>query len=169
MSNSRSKLSRIAALVVSVAMPLLWVHSAQAQSAADNIRPVAKVCLAGQPCVGSVAAGSNPASVSAPATPEPVEVAPAAVVATTAEVAAAETGFDAAAKYQQSCFACHGTGAADAPKLDDKAAWEERMAKGMDAVMENVVNGMGAMPAKGLCFDCSDSDLVALVEYMSSQ
>ena len=86
-----------------------------------------------------------------------------------AVVAAAATGFDAAAKYQMSCFACHGTGAAGAPKLDDKAEWETRMAKGMDAVMVNVMNGIKAMPPKGLCFDCSDSDLVALVEYMTTQ
>jgi cytochrome c5 len=84
-------------------------------------------------------------------------------------VAAAATGFDAAAKYQQSCFACHASGAAGAPKLDDKAEWETRMAKGMDAVMVNVMNGIKAMPAKGLCMDCSESDLVALVEYMTTQ
>ena len=36
----------------------------------------------------------------------------------------------------------------------------------MDAVMANVTNGVNAMPAKGMCFDCNDADLRALVDYM---
>jgi len=43
------------------------------------------------------------------------------------------------------------------------------MAKGMDAVMVNVMNGINAMPAKGLCMTCSEDDLLSLVNYMSSQ
>ncbi|MFK7865738.1 MAG: cytochrome c5 family protein [Pseudohongiellaceae bacterium] len=171
MSNSRT-LNRAAAILATAVLSLTGFQAAQAQSVADNIRPVAKVCLEGQSCVGSAVGGS---SVAMPATTATTS-APAAAVEAVAEVAEAvaevvleESGFDAAAKYQMSCFACHGTGAAGAPKLDDKAAWEEKMAKGMDAVMVNVMNGIGAMPAKGLCMDCSDSDLVALVEYMSSQ
>ena len=43
------------------------------------------------------------------------------------------------------------------------------MAKGMDAVMVNVVNGVNAMPPKGLCMTCSDDNLGTLVSYMISQ
>ena len=32
--------------------------------------------------------------------------------------------------YKKSCFACHATGAADAPKLGDSAAWAPRVAQG---------------------------------------
>ena len=80
---------------------------------------------------------------------------------------AASTAFDPAATYQQFCNACHATGIGGAPKLDDTAAWEERMGKGMDAVMANVINGFGAMPPKGLCMACSDDELQALVDYMT--
>ena len=87
------------------------------------------------------------------------------LAAVTAEIAA----FDVESTYQMSCFACHGTGAAGAPILGDAEAWAPRMEKGMDAVMFNVVNGVNAMPPKGLCFTCTDDDLAAIVAYMISQ
>ena len=40
------------------------------------------------------------------------------------------------------------------------------MEKGLDAVVANAINGINTMPAKGLCFDCTDDDLRAIVEYM---
>lgn len=75
-------------------------------------------------------------------------------------------GFNAEQAYMQGCFACHNSGAGGAPKLEDTADWNARMEKGMDAVMANVINGMNAMPAKGLCFTCTDEDLRAIVDYM---
>lgn len=79
-------------------------------------------------------------------------------------------GFDAEATYMMSCFACHSTGAAGAPKVGagNADAWTSRMEKGMDAVVTNAVNGVNSMPAKGLCFTCTDADIAALVEYMVS-
>ncbi|MEQ8952543.1 MAG: c-type cytochrome [Gammaproteobacteria bacterium] len=140
-----------------------------AQSIEDNIRPVGQVCLQGQSCVGSLvgAAAASPMAVTAPeavaAAAEPT-AAPSA-----AAVTATEPAFDAAAAYQMSCFACHGTGAAGAPMPGDAEAWSTRMEKGMDAVMANVTNGLNAMPVKGLCMNCSDGDLRALVDYMLAQ
>lgn len=86
-----------------------------------------------------------------------------------ATAAAPADDFDVAAAYQASCFACHGSDALGAPQPGDAAAWEERMAKGMDAVMENVINGINAMPARGICMTCTDEQLLAIVEYMASQ
>ncbi|MCH1599832.1 MAG: c-type cytochrome, partial [Pseudomonadales bacterium] len=71
--------------------------------------------------------------------------------------------------YQMNCFACHGTGAAGAPMLGDSEAWDARMEKGMEAVMANAINGVGAMPARGICMSCSDDDLQQVVEYMLAQ
>ena len=51
------------------------------------------------------------------------------------------------------------TGAAGAPKTGDAAAWAPRIAKGMDTLYGNAINGVGAMPAKGLCADCSDDEI----------
>jgi len=71
--------------------------------------------------------------------------------------------------YQQACFACHGTGAAGAPKLGDKAAWKDRIAKGMDTLHKHALHGFKAMPAKGGRADLSDEDVQAAVDYMVSQ
>lgn len=85
------------------------------------------------------------------------------------QLAQLSDGFNAEQAYRASCFACHNVGAGGAPKPGDKPAWETRMAKGMDAVMANVINGVNAMPAKGLCFTCTNDDLKAIVEYMAAQ
>lgn len=68
--------------------------------------------------------------------------------------------------YQASCFGCHGTGAAGAPKKGDAGAWEPRKAQGIEKLMEHAINGFNAMPPKGTCMDCSDDELLAAVEYM---
>ncbi len=155
--------------LMNVTFLLLFTGSAAAQdSIEDNIRPVGQVCLAGQSCVGSTV---GRVAVQMPATAPHAE--PAAAPVTAVVEAALEepavAAFDAESTYQMSCFACHGTGAAGAPILGDQAVWSERLEKGMDAVMANVTNGLNAMPAKGLCMTCSDDDLRALVDYMTSQ
>jgi cytochrome c5 len=162
----------------------LLSHSASAQNVADNIRPVGSVCRAGQACVGTVTGATTEASLADAAEPA-IEAAAAAVAevaeeateaaaepaaeAAPMEVAAAASEFDAAGAYQMSCNACHGTGAAGAPMLGDAEAWEARMEKGMEALMSNVINGVGAMPARGICMTCSDDDLQAIVNYMLAQ
>ena len=84
------------------------------------------------------------------------------------QVAQLSDGFNPEQKYMASCFACHSTGAAGAPKVGDGMAveWEPRLEKGLEAVVANTVNGLNTMPAKGLCFDCTDDDLRAIVQYM---
>jgi len=71
-------------------------------------------------------------------------------------------------KYNRACVACHVSGVAGAPKSHDVAAWETRMAKGMDALVASVKNGLNAMPPTGLCADCSDEEYQELITYMSS-
>ncbi|MCV6604606.1 MAG: c-type cytochrome [Porticoccaceae bacterium] len=68
--------------------------------------------------------------------------------------------------YKKSCFACHTTGAAGAPKLGDAAAWADRIAQGMDALNDHAWNGFKTMPAKGNCFDCSEEEVQAAVQYI---
>jgi cytochrome c5 len=70
--------------------------------------------------------------------------------------------------YQKTCFACHSTGAAGAPKAHDTAAWAPRIAKGIPALLESVHKGFNAMPPKGMCVDCTDADYTALIEFMST-
>lgn len=70
-------------------------------------------------------------------------------------------------KYKKSCAVCHAAGAANAPKTGDAAAWAPRLEKGMDVLLQSVNNGLNAMPPKAMCFDCSDEDYTALIDYMS--
>ncbi len=72
------------------------------------------------------------------------------------------------AKYNKSCIACHASGAAGAPRTGDVAAWKPRMDKGMDVMVASAVNGINAMPPKGLCFDCSADDYKALIVHMAN-
>jgi cytochrome c5 len=109
----------------------------------ENIKPVGQVKVASE----SAAANTGAA---APA----------------GDAAAAAEPMTADQIYQAKCLACHDTGAAGAPKTGDAAAWAPRIAQGMDTLLANATNGLNAMPPKGLCMECSDADLKAVVQYM---
>jgi cytochrome c5 len=69
--------------------------------------------------------------------------------------------------YNETCVVCHGAGIGGAPKPGIKADWEFRMADGIENLHLNAIEGMGpAMPPRGMCSDCSDNDLRAVVRYM---
>lgn len=70
--------------------------------------------------------------------------------------------------YKSSCFACHDAGVAGSPKFGDKAAWEPRIATGIDSLYTSALNGKGAMPAKGGNMGLSDDDIKAAVDYMAA-
>lgn len=141
------------------------------QAIMENIRPVGQVCLAGQDCnagtggqSGSAASTAAPVSTTTQAPPPAPATTPAATAAPAADTAA--PAFDVAASYQQFCFACHGTGAAGAPVLGDTEAWDARLENGMETVVANAMNGLNAMPAKGLCMTCTEDNIRALISYM---
>lgn len=71
-------------------------------------------------------------------------------------------------RYKASCYACHGFGANGAPKTGVEADWAPRLEKGMDTLMKHTNEGFNAMPPKGLCFNCSDDEFKALIEYMAT-
>ncbi|WP_461482525.1 c-type cytochrome [Porticoccus sp.] len=68
--------------------------------------------------------------------------------------------------YNTKCTACHGTGAAGAPKLGSADDWSSRVAQGMETLYSNALNGIRGMPAKGLCMDCSADEIHAAADYM---
>ncbi len=87
-----------------------------------------------------------------------------------ASMPAASAASDNASKtpeqlYQAACLACHTTGAAGAPKIGDAAAWSERGAKGLDALLTSAVNGIGAMPPRGGS-QYDDDQVRGVIEYI---
>lgn len=80
---------------------------------------------------------------------------------------------DGAGTYKAACFACHGTGAAGAPKIGDKAAWKDRIAQGNATLYEHAIKGFqgkkGFMPAKGGNASLADDAVKAAVDHMVSQ
>ena len=72
--------------------------------------------------------------------------------------------------FKGACFACHDTGAAGAPKRGDKAAWEPRIAQGIDTLKKHAIEGFtgksGMMPPRGTCANCSDEEIENAIHYM---
>ena len=112
------------------------------------------------------------------ATEEPVEEV-AAEDASTEEVAAEAAPAEAAAApvavadipdnikktVDTMCAACHVAGVAGAPKWGDAADWGARAERGVDAMLETVINGKAAMPPRGGT-QLTDDELRLSVEYM---
>lgn len=70
--------------------------------------------------------------------------------------------------YQTQCAACHGSGAAGAPKLGDAAAWGPRVTTGYEALLTSALKGKGNMGAQG-GGDFSDFEIGRAVVYMANQ
>lgn len=68
--------------------------------------------------------------------------------------------------YQSACFACHGTGALDAPKAHSED-WKARVAQGFDVLLKHSKEGIRNMPAMGTCATCSDEELEAAIRFMA--
>jgi len=69
--------------------------------------------------------------------------------------------------YNKTCQTCHATGIANAPKLDDKAAWEARVAQGLDMLIKTASTGKGAMPPKGGDPTLTEEELKAAILFMT--
>lgn len=72
-----------------------------------------------------------------------------------------------AAIYARSCASCHTVAATRAPLTGDAEAWAPRMDKGMDVLVNSVINGFGGMPPFGLCMDCDAAQFEALIRFMA--
>ena len=70
--------------------------------------------------------------------------------------------------YAAQCVACHGSGAAGAPKLGDAAAWGPRVKSTYEALLTSALKGKGAMAAQG-GGDFSDVEIGRAVVYMANQ
>ncbi|WP_228287829.1 c-type cytochrome [Thiothrix subterranea] len=73
------------------------------------------------------------------------------------------------AVYTAVCTSCHAAGVLGAPKIDDKAAWDPRVAQGLDGLMKNAVNGINNMPARGGDPSITDEELTNAIIYMTDK
>lgn len=73
------------------------------------------------------------------------------------------------AVYNSTCAACHGTGAAGAPKVGDAGAWAARIKQGYDTLLQHAIQGIRAMPAKGGNPDLDDVEVARAMVYMANQ
>lgn len=132
---------KLASIASALTLSLLFSLNANANTSteriAERIKPVAKVCMEGDDSCGSAAV---------------------AVVAGGPARSAKEV-------YDTKCALCHTAGVSGAPKFGT-ADWTDRNAKGLESLLATAISGVGAMPAKGLCTDCSDDELKGAVEYM---
>jgi cytochrome c5 len=137
----------------------------------------------------SSSAGHSPAQAAAEETSEeaPSLIAPvgrvaligdAELAAAAAAIAAAPTPVDTVLSgpqvFNEACYLCHAPpGVPGAPVVGDVAAWESRIAQGMEVLQEHAINGYqgaaGFMPAKGGRMDLSDEEILSAVEYMLEQ
>ncbi len=110
---------------------------------AQRLEPVGSVCLKGEDCAsGSDSQMTATADAGGGMTP-PEDI------------------------YNQACSACHQVGVAGAPKFGDAEQWAPRIEKGMDSLYGSVINGLPpGMPAKGMCFTCSEEELKSVTDYM---
>ncbi|MDP0561821.1 MAG: c-type cytochrome [Candidatus Endonucleobacter sp. (ex Gigantidas childressi)] len=108
---------------------------------AERIAPVGKACENGQPCAEKA-------------------------VTTVKSSSSSRSGEKI---FNSSCSVCHANGLLGAPKKGDTEAWKARIKKlgGFDKLLSNAINGIGNMPARGACMDCSDEEIKKALEYMS--
>lgn len=107
------------------------------QDIESRLEPAGELCMAGEDCA---AAGAATASSDEPRSGEAI--------------------------YQSACTTCHANGVSGAPILGNADDWAAPIDKGMDTLYEHALNGFNAMPAMGLCSDCSDDEIKATVDYM---
>jgi cytochrome c5 len=108
---------------------------------------------------------------------DPQALTPEAVAARIRPVGRLEFGAPAAAPGARSgeaivqavCAACHQAGAAGAPKLADAAAWAPRIKTGLNAMVQTVIKGKGAMPPKGGDASLTDTEITRAVVLMANQ
>lgn len=70
--------------------------------------------------------------------------------------------------YNAACVACHGSGAAGAPKFGDTAAWSPRIAQGYDTLVSHAIKGIRLMPAKGGNPALDDIEVARAVVHMAN-
>ena len=153
--------------------------------------PVIGIILIAQLVLG----GMNTGDTSSPSAQEAI----ARRIQPVAEVAISEGGGGASGPrtgdqiVKAACAACHTTGAANAPKIGDNAAWGKLIGRvvadlggvrraggvaaawgkligrGLNDLLASAIKGKGAMPARGGASDITDFELARAIVVMANQ
>ncbi|MFN8771443.1 MAG: c-type cytochrome [bacterium] len=109
---------------------------------ADRMRPLGQVWIAGEePPAGAIA------------------------VAAVATAKAEKTGEEV---YKSACASCHTSGALNAPKLGDNAAWAKLIPEGHAALTKQAIAGIRQMPARGGNPALTDIEMSRAVAYLAN-
>jgi len=167
-------------MIVAFAASLLACGKSE-EAAAPAIQPPAAEGTRSEPVTADTVEplptelAPDAAPAASPVQPETKTIQPADTQAVeagsaTAEPAAATSDLVHGQKiYGQACAYCHDRGIAGAPKTGDVAAWNLRMAPGMESLYTVAIRGKGAMPPKGGNRSLSEADVKAAVDYMVAQ
>lgn len=71
--------------------------------------------------------------------------------------------------FKEFCGCCHDRDPIinlNAPRIDEKQKWQALKKLGIPSLLKLTVQGNGAMPARGGCFECSDQQLKEAIHYM---
>ena len=170
-------------LILSVSSVMTAAEADDNSAIVERIRKAGSVCIKGEVCPPGKGEAEEIANVITESAADEGEAAgeiqvtkemPSAEEKQVAETVQAETiekvttsGRPPASLYNTSCAICHGAGISGAPVAFDPQSWSQRLAKGMPALYKSAIEGFQpSMPAKGMCFDCTDDELRSLVDYM---
>lgn len=71
--------------------------------------------------------------------------------------------------FTEFCATCHAKKPMidiRAPRIGDKKIWRALKKNGIPSLLNITIQGINAMPARGGCFECSDDELKAAIQYI---
>lgn len=139
-------------MVLTVALVFLARHMQPESDGSKNPNRVALAQMNTAP-VGAVRSGEAGAAALAEAQ---------AAAATPVE----DVVVDGAAVYGGLCMSCHDAGVAGAPIKGSEQMAAREAEVGLDGLVQNAINGLNAMPARGGNPNLTDEQIRAAVEFM---
>lgn len=90
--------------------------------------------------------------------------------AASVEQAGSQSGADSIGRrtYEEVCARCHAEGLDGAPKVGDRAAWDDRSRLWEAVLFEHARSGFGEMPARGGESTLDEAAVTKAAEYMMS-
>lgn len=92
---------------------------------------------------------------------------PVALLLTTTPAQAAQSPKSGEQVYKETCFACHATGVAKAPKFGERTTWAPLIKEGQHVLTAHAWVGVRGMPPKGGRPDLSLEEFARAAAYMA--